>query len=211
MSSGILHHWTAKVKGNLPSPNIRTTPELRASQLPQPHSRYLCGMRLNEILTLSWEQVKLNQGYIELVNTKSNEKRYVILNETSIACLSELKNDSEYVFTGKWHQPLLSIRKPWARAKMEAKIQPEFRFHDLRHVYISHMIMQGLDLFTVAQQVGHKDLRLIQERYGHLLAEPRQKAARAIDGMFSPKESRHLNRYSAKIHEMSSSVSSLKT
>ncbi len=211
MSSGILHHWTAKVKGNLPSPNIRTTPELRASQLPQPHSRYLCGMRLNEILTLSWEQVKLNQGYIELVNTKSNEKRYVILNETNIACLSELKNDSEYVFTGKWHQPLLSIRKPWARAKMKAKIQPEFRFHDLRHVYISHMIMQGVDLFTVAQQVGHKDLRLIQERYGHLLAEHRQKAARAIDGMFSPKESRHLSRHSAEIRKMPLAVSSLKT
>ena len=168
-------------------------------------------MRLNEILTLSWEQVKFSQGYIELVNTKSNEKRYVILNETSIACLSELKNDSEYVFTGKWHQPLLSIRKPWARAKMKAKIHPEFRFHDLRHTYISHMIMQGVDLFTVAQQVGHKNLRLIHERYGHLLAEHRQKAARAIDGMFSPRERRHPSRHSAEIRKMPLAVSSLKT
>jgi site-specific recombinase XerD len=159
------------------------------------------GMRLQEILTLTWKQVKLAQGYIELVNTKSNEKRYVTLNDTAIDCLSKLEEEKHlsFVFSGQRHQPLKSVRKPWIHAREKGKIDSEFRFHDLRHSYISHSIMAGVDLFTIAQQVGHKDLRLIQERYGHLLAEHRRRAVRAIDGIFAPKESRHLYRTSAQI------------
>jgi integrase len=160
------------------------------------------GMRLQEILTLTWKQTKLEQGYIELVNTKSNEKRYVALNDTALDCLSKLDRHSSFVFTGQRHQPLKEVRKPWVHARKKAKIDPAFRFHDLRHTYISHSAMAGVDLFTIAQQVGHKDLRLIQERYGHLLAEHRRRAVRAIDGIFTPKESRHLYRTSAQILKM---------
>ena len=42
-----------------------------------------------------------------------------------------------------------------------------FRFHDLRHTAASWLRMQGADIHTVAQLLGHKDLRMAA-RYQHL-------------------------------------------
>jgi integrase len=66
--------------------------------------------------------------------------------------------------------------------------------HDVQYLH-------GVDLFTIARQVGHTDLRQIEQRYGHLLAEHRKKAVRAIDGMFAPAESRNYIAPGAKIVE----------
>jgi hypothetical protein len=42
----------------------------------------------------------------------------------------------------------------------------EIRFHDLRHTAASWSRMSGADIYTVAQLLGHKDLR-IATRYQH--------------------------------------------
>ena len=42
------------------------------------------------------------------------------------------------------------------------------RFHDLRHTAISYMIIQGIDLKTVAELVGHTTAEMVDKRYGHL-------------------------------------------
>lgn len=36
----------------------------------------------------------------------------------------------------------------------------DFRFHDLRHTAASWLRMQGADIHTMAQLLGHKDLRM---------------------------------------------------
>jgi integrase len=43
----------------------------------------------------------------------------------------------------------------------------DFRFHDLRHTAASWLRMSGADIHTVAQLLGHKDLRKTA-RYQHL-------------------------------------------
>ena len=43
----------------------------------------------------------------------------------------------------------------------------DFRFHDLRHTAASWLRMKGADIHTVAQLLGHKDLRMAA-RYQHL-------------------------------------------
>lgn len=59
----------------------------------------------------------------------------------------------------------------------------DFRFHDLRHTAASWMRMQGADIHTVAQLLGHKDLR-IAARYQHLSPAFLAEAVGRLDALF---------------------------
>ena len=65
-------------------------------------------------------------------------------------------------------QTLPTIRSaPHFAALVRAVEIVDFRFHDLRHTAASWLRMQGADIHTVAQLLGHKDLRMAA-RYQHL-------------------------------------------
>jgi Phage integrase family len=59
----------------------------------------------------------------------------------------------------------------------------DFRFHDLRHTAASWMRMQGADIHTGSQLLGHKDLRMAA-RYRHLSPTFLGEAVRSLDGVF---------------------------
>jgi integrase len=59
----------------------------------------------------------------------------------------------------------------------------DFPFHDLRHTAASWMRMQGADIHTVAQLLGHKDLRMAA-RYQHLSPAFLAEAVGRLDDIF---------------------------
>jgi integrase len=59
----------------------------------------------------------------------------------------------------------------------------DFHFHDLRHTAASWMRMKCADIHTVAQLLGHEDLR-IAARYQHLRAEFLGAAVGRLDAVF---------------------------
>jgi site-specific recombinase XerD len=59
----------------------------------------------------------------------------------------------------------------------------DFSLHDLRHTYASQLRMNGADLHTVGQLLGHKHLRMTA-RYAHLHAEFLGAAAGKLDEVF---------------------------
>ena len=54
------------------------------------------------------------------------------------------------------------------------------RFHDLRHTFISHLVMAGVDLTTVQKLAGHRDIKTTM-RYAHLAPDHLRSAAEKID------------------------------
>jgi integrase len=62
----------------------------------------------------------------------------------------------------------------------------DFSFHDLRHTFASQLRMNGADLHTVGQLLGHKDLRMTS-RYSHLSPEFLGAAASKLDDVFTGK------------------------
>ena len=58
-----------------------------------------------------------------------------------------------------------------------------FRFHDLRHTAASWLRMQGADIHTVAQLLGHRDLRMAA-RYQHLSPAFLADAVNRLDAVF---------------------------
>jgi integrase len=58
-------------------------------------------------------------------------------------------------------------------------------FHDLRHTCASLMIAAGANPLEVASQLGHKDARLVLQRYGHLYPGASARAAQRLDAVTS--------------------------
>jgi integrase len=140
------------------------------------------GMRKGEILTLKWENVDLRHGFILLDRTKNGERREIPINETMKDVLKGITRrlDVPYVFydtnTGK---PFNNLQRSFNTACKRAKII-DFRFHDLRHCFASHLVMAGIDITTVKELLGHKTLTMTL-RYSHLAPSHKVKAVDILD------------------------------
>ena len=58
-------------------------------------------------------------------------------------------------------------------------------FHDLRHTCASLLIATGANPLEVAAQLGHKDARLVFQRYGHLYPGAAEAAVQRLDRLTS--------------------------
>jgi site-specific recombinase XerD len=57
---------------------------------------------------------------------------------------------------------------------------PDYRFHDLRHDFCSKLVQAGVDIYTVKELAGHKDVTTTQ-RYAHLNPERLKQGVSVLD------------------------------
>jgi hypothetical protein len=138
----------------------------------------LTEMRRNEILKLKWEDIDFDHRIIFVRNTKNNEIREVPMNDTLMVVLKSFRFNSPYVFVRKDGKPHISIRTGFESALRRAGIS-DFRFHDLRHTFASHLIMRGVDLMTVKELLGYKTID-ITLRYAHLSPDHKRHAVETL-------------------------------
>jgi len=135
------------------------------------------GMRLSEQHTVEWPDVDFDLKQIQLVETKNGSSRVVVLNEEAIAALKlclagrNVESPSPRVFLTRYKQPLQNP-KAWFRLVMKEAVEqnPELAdvtWHTMRHTFISRLVMAGVDLRTVQELAGHKDISMTM-RYAHL-------------------------------------------
>ena len=105
---------------------------------------------------------------ITLRKTKNNELRITPINDTLYETIKGLPRyfKSDYLFFNKDGDRLKTIRTGFEKAVKRAGIE-DFTFHDLRHTFASHLVMNGVDIRTVQQLLGHKDIKMTM-RYSHL-------------------------------------------
>jgi integrase len=153
------------------------------------------GMRRGEILSLTWDQIDLDNRIIRLDEGKTirTELEYVPIDITLAEALSRLPRQGEYLFMRiKGSGPLKDIRKPFLHALDKSGIaeerhragKPRLRFHDLRHTTASLMLMAELPLESVQKMLRHKDMKTTQ-RYAHLSRDYMHNAASVLDSYIS--------------------------
>ena len=139
------------------------------------------GMRLGEIFNLKWEDIDLKRDIIYLLETKNDEKREIPINSQVRKALLEYRKEAKgenYVFTGRFGNNLTSIRGSFSAALEKCDIN-NFRFHGLRHTFASHLVMNGVDLNTVRELLGHKTIKMTL-RYSHLSPDHKKRAVEIL-------------------------------
>ena len=140
------------------------------------------GMRKEEILSLEWEKhIDLKHNFFLLDQTKNGERREIPINGTVRDALTGLMRrlDSPYVFVDAEGIRYKDVKRSFKSACRKAGIK-DFRFHDLRHTFASHLVMAGIDITTVKDLLGHKTLTMTL-RYAHLAPSHRVKAVDILD------------------------------
>jgi|SRR3990167_4473754 len=140
------------------------------------------GMRKGEILGLKWDNVDLKAGFILLnqEQTKNSERKEIPINKTLRETLEGITSQFEYVFVNPLSgQRYSDVKRSFTSALKKSGIK-DFHFHDLRHTFASHLVMAGIDLVTVKELLGHKDLKMTL-RYSHLSPSHKLKAVATLD------------------------------
>lgn len=138
------------------------------------------GMRRGEMMGLKWTQVNWENKTIYLTKTKGNKRREIPMNGTAEWVLQQLKRgNSEWVFCKDSGEKYGNWRKAFQNAVKKAGLK-DFRFHDLRHTFASHLVMNGKDLYTVQQLLGHATATMTQ-RYAHLSMEHKREAVNGLN------------------------------
>ena len=137
----------------------------------------LTGCRKSEALTLRWEAVDFERGYLRLGETKTG-RSVRPLSKTVAQLLASLPRleKNPFVFPGKLAgQHLKEIDRLWHAVRYAAKLD-ELRLHDLRHSYASFSAVDGESLLVIRSLLGHKNIATT-ERYAHLGDDPVKAAA----------------------------------
>ena len=94
-------------------------------------------------------------------------------------------NPHGLVFTRAQGDPLSrdEVRDALERALAGAGL-PRVTFHTLRQTFVAMMASKGVRIEVVSAMLGHSDIRVALNVYGHLYPEVKRDAARLVDAVF---------------------------
>jgi integrase len=150
-----------------------------------------------EILSLRKGDIDLQGRFILVKDTKTHESRKVPVDDTLKAVIErQMKNNSsEYLFCSEEGKRLTVLTTAFGKAVKDAGLvryetrqgeskKRRFRFHDLRYTFASNLVMEGVDIMTVKELMGNKDLTMTL-RYAHLAPNHKTKAVMLLDRIMS--------------------------
>jgi len=140
------------------------------------------GLRINEMIRLTWSDCDMARRVINVAPGKTYVGRVVPMHaEVHEALRASPRHFGEdrifWTVSIKWGDN--TFRKRWGRFQEKHGIK-KLRIHDLRHTFASQLAMAGEDLYTVAQLMGHKDVKMTQV-YAHLSPEHNAAAISRLD------------------------------
>jgi site-specific recombinase XerD len=152
------------------------------------------GLRRGELFALEWRDVDFDRGLIHVRQSKNGDQRHVPMSaKAREAFIAQQKRGrrlvggvvSPYVFPSADGGRRKTFRNGLEKALRKAKIRRHIRPHDLRHTFASHLVMKGVDIRTVAELMGHRDIRVTM-RYAHLAPHHLLAAVRVLDEPVGP-------------------------
>lgn len=135
------------------------------------------GMRLSELLNLTWDDIDFRRKKIKIQSKpfwhpKTGE-REIPIGKATEELLRKLekegKRNSRFIFHQKNGEKLREnyLRKKLIGVTKRCGFPDVTSIHSLRHTFASHLVMSGVDLPTVQKLLGHADIQTTMI-YSHL-------------------------------------------
>lgn len=105
------------------------------------------------------------------------------------------EKDRFFVFTGPFGEPytLEYISTKW-KSFTEEKGLRFIKFHGLRHTSASLLIYKGIHAKVISERLGHSNINITMNTYGHVFRKADEAAAKTFDAMFNPSPIRPQNK-----------------
>jgi integrase len=132
---------------------------------PLVHGALMTGARYGELIALRVRD--FSRGKIHVARSKSGKARDVVLSEEGVEFFDAFtagRSPDDPMF-GVWSRSAQA--RPMREACIRASIEP-VGFHQLRHTWASHAVMNGMPLMVVARNLGHTSTAMVEKHYGHL-------------------------------------------
>lgn len=150
-----------------------------------------CGMRLGEILGLTWDNVDLKENKIHVV------QQYKKVNgKYQIGTLKSKNSNRIIPFSQEVAKALKGVKVRYIDNRivnfknnsLSTHLNKELKkynitIHELRHTYATTLIKNGLDFKTVAKLLGH-DVEQTMKTYSHVTTDMMDRAINIINSVF---------------------------
>jgi integrase/recombinase XerC len=135
---------------------------------------YSSGLRLSELVGLTWRDLDLDEGLVRVLG-KGSKTRLVPVGRFAVSALRELAADAADdeagapVFVGRGGRAISAraVQKRMKQLALRQGIPRNVHPHLLRHSFASHLLESSGDLRAVQELLGHADIGTTQI-YTHL-------------------------------------------
>lgn len=124
---------------------------------------YSAGLRVNELVNLRLQDLKIDENYGFVRNGKGGKDRIFIIaeklkDELKYFIENEKIDAESYLFKGQkgWHISTQTIRAIIKNAVNKSEIAKNIHPHTMRHSFSTHIIDNGYDVMTLQSLLGHK-------------------------------------------------------
>jgi site-specific recombinase XerD len=162
----------ARIRFLSPEEEVRIRAVIMATcpdHLPEFEIALNTGLRLGELYNLTWNNVNLSRRALTVPRSKNGEVRHIPLNKPAVEAFEIIRKrsaDRGPVFLNACAHRLTGPRFWFEPTLKKAKVR-NFTWHSLRHTFASRLVMNGENLRTVQELMGHKQISMTV-RYSHL-------------------------------------------
>lgn len=133
------------------------------------------GLRISEVCSLKVTDIDSDQMRIFIRDGKGGKDRYTLLSQANLEALRDYwrqyrpKHPEGWLFLnkdGSNHAQKRMIQRALESALEKAGIQKDASVHTLRASFATHLLEDGVDIFTVKRLMGHSCLRSLASYMG---------------------------------------------